>query len=458
MLLLKETNSVNKRIISMILPITAENVLQMTAGIVSMAMIGRINTISVGALGISTRITQIVWALFKGIATGTSVFAAQSYGAGDTKRLRETARHSLLSALVLVIILQQLIFWNAPFLLSIFNPEPEMFFKGLEYLRIVSWGLPFVVIMLITAGILQGTGNSKTPMKIALIMNICNLILSYFLIFGMPIISPMGIRGAGVALVTAQFIGAALGLYMLFNRDGILGLMGMKEFFNINIKQVISLYRVGVPSSLESVFWQVSAVILTIIMLSFGDTAFAAYQLGLQAESISFMPATGFGIAATTFIGQSLGAREKELGRKYMHALLKGAMLITCITTFILIVFPQPVMTLMTNNQDVIKLGAVYLFLMGLVQIPQNLSGVLNGAMRGAGFTRVPMIVAGAGIWGIRIPISYVLTHYFHFGIVSIWVVMCIDLLVRFVLNCILYKTKNIYNGQLVFESSSQSR
>jgi Na+-driven multidrug efflux pump len=112
-------------------------------------------------------------------------------------------------------------------------------------------------------------------------------------------------------------------------------------------------------------------------------------------------------------------------------------------------------MGLLTYDLDVIKLGAVYLFLMGLVQIPQNLSGVLNGALRGAGYTRVPMIVAGIGLWGIRIPLSWIMTRYFSFGIISIWVVMCIDLAFRFILSSILYRTRNIYEKELVFNENN---
>lgn len=109
-------------------------------------------------------------------------------------------------------------------------------------------------------------------------------------------------------------------------------------------------------------------------------------------------------------------------------------------------------MKMLTDNVEVIRLGAIYLVIMDLVQIPQNLSGVLNGALRGAGFTRVPMIVAGVGLWGIRIPFSLLLTYYFHMNIIAIWIVMGADLIVRFVLSYSIYKRKNIYNRQLVFK------
>lgn len=446
------TKEVRKKIYSMILPITIENVLQMTAGFVSMAMIGRIDAIAIAALGLSTRITQIIWALFKGVTTGGAVFVAQAYGSGNYKKVRHVIQQTLLSSLILVFIFQQFVFWKAPFLLKrFFNPESELLANASMYLKIVSWGLPFMAIMLVVAGVLQAMGNAKTPMKIALIMNVTNIIFSLVLIFGKFGLPAMGLTGAAIATVLAQFTGAMLGLYVLFNRDGVLRTLYNKKFFKLDFKQVVDVYRVGTPTALESIFWQISAIILTRVILSFGKVAMASYQLGLQAESISYMPAMGFSVAATAFIGQALGAKDEKLGRKYMKELLKGSAAITSISAFILIFFPSSVMRLLTNDIEVIKIGVVYLVIMGLVQLPQNIAGVLNGALRGAGYTKVPMIVAGLGIWVIRIPLALLLTYKFNMSIKAIWIVMGLDLVFRFILSFSLYKTRDIYNRELVF-------
>lgn len=445
---------IRKKIYSMILPITMENILQTMAGLVTAGMMGRIDTIAVGAQGLSVRITQIVFAFFKGITTGMTVFVAQAYGAGDFDKIRKVVKHTLFSTLILVIVCQQIIFWNASGLLAIFNPTQNLADAALVYLRIVSWGLPFATVMAVVAGTLQGMGNAKTPMMIAVMVNIFNIMIGYILIFGGFGISPQGLQGAAYALVIAQLMGALIGLYMLFNKKGVLGPF-FRSSFKIDFRQIFSIFKVGIPTSLESVFWQIAAIILTVIMLTFGETAFAAYQLGLQAESISYMPALGFGVAATTFIGHSLGARDKVMGRLYLKELVKGSLIVTIVTASVLIFLPGAVMGLLTYDPEVIRLGAIYLFLMGLVQIPQNISGVLNGALRGAGYTRVPMIVAGVGLWCIRIPGSWVLTHFFNYGIEIIWIVMCVDLVFRFILSLTLYRTRNIYERETVYQEKS---
>ena len=447
-----DMKEIRKKIYSMILPITIENILQMTAGFVSMAMIGRIDAIAIASLGLSTRITQIIWALFKGVTTGGTVFVAQAYGSGNHKTVKHVIQQTLISSIVLVFILQQFIFWKAPLLLKIFNPKPHLLANAAIYLKIASWGLPFVAIMLVVAGVLQATGNAKTPMQIAFIMNVTNIVFSFILIFGKFGAPAMGIRGAAIATVIAQFTGAMIGIFVLFNKNGILSSLCNRKFFKLDLKQIGKVYKVGMPTALESIFWQISAIILTRVILSFGETAMASYQLGLQAESISYMPAMGFGVAATAFIGQAVGAKDEILGRKYMRELLKGSAILTSISAFILIFFPNSVMRLLTNDVEVIKIGVIYLIIMGLVQLPQNIAGVLNGALRGAGYTKVPMIVAGVGIWAIRIPLALLLTYKFNMSIEAIWVVMGLDLIVRFILSVTLYKTRDIYNKELVFE------
>lgn len=446
---------VRGKILNMILPITVERVLQMAAGMVSMAMVGRIDTNAVSALGIGNRITQIVFALFNGISIGATVFVSQSYGAKNYKKLSSVVQQTLLASFSIVIILQQIIFWNSSSVLNIFNPDPELMDSAISYLRVVSFGLPFQAIMLIVSGSLQGTGNTKTPMFITMTMNGINLVLGYAFIFGAFGFPKLGIVGAGLSLAIAQFIAAMIGLYVLFRKNGILHSLRNRRFFRFDFKQITDILKVGLPSSMESLLFQFAAIILTRAMLSFGKVAFAAYQMGMQAESLSYMPAFGFSVVTTSLVGQCIGSKEPDYGKAYLKETTKGSILITSIAAFFLLFFPKQVMGLLTTDQAVIGLGAYYLIIMGIVQIPQNLAGVFGGALRGAGFTKVPMITAFAGLWGVRVPFTILFTYAFKLNIVFIWGAMGMDLVFRFFLSYFLYKHKNIFNTKTVFEKST---
>jgi putative MATE family efflux protein len=447
-----ESKDIRRKIFSMILPIMIENILEMAAGMISLAMIGRISALAIDSFGIGNRIVQIIWALFKGITTGATVFVAQAYGAGDFKRLRQIILQALASGIVLLIVFQQIIFWKASSILMIFNPAHDLLLQGTLYLRIASWGLPFLGLMLLTIGVLQGMGNAKTPMYIALFMNLMNVIISYPMIFGKFGFTVMGLKGAAIATVIAQFLGAAAGIYILFHPKGELSLLKYAKNFKLNFKEIRNIYKVGLPTSFEFIFWQVAAIILTRAILSYGEISFAAYQLGLQAESISYMPAAGFGIAATAFVGQSIGAQNGQMGKRYLKEILKESLILTICTACLLIFCPGVIMRLLTNDKQVIDLGMKYLIIMGFVQVPQNMSNALNGALRGAGYTKVSMLVAGIGLWGIRIPSSLLLAYVFKSSIIVIWMMMGVDLIVRFMLSFFLYKSKDIYHSKRVLE------
>lgn len=447
-----DRKNINKKIVSMIIPITIENLLQMVAGIVSMGMIGRIDALSISALGIGMRITQVIWALFKGITTGATVFVAQYYGAGEMDKVKNVIKQTLLSSIVVVAVLQFIVYTQASRLLMVFDPQPELLELATKYIKAVALGLPFMAIMLVIGGVLQGMGNAKTPMFITMLMNLANLLVGYIFIFGKLGITPMGVKGAALATVISQVVAAALGLYVIFAGDGILKGTLKRRLPDIDRKQIAEVYRVGLPTSMESIFWQIAAIILTRAILTFGETAFAAHQLGLQAESVSYMPAAGFGVVATALIGQALGAKDKELARIYLRQILKSALCITALSVIVLIGFPKVMMSALTDNRDIIELSAIYLILMGLVQFPQNTTGVLAGAMRGAGFTKVPMMVAGIGLWGIRVPLALLMTYVFKRTIIAIWVVMCIDLVFRFFICFFYYRSKNIYESRLMTE------
>ncbi|KRQ87689.1 Multidrug resistance protein NorM [Caloramator mitchellensis] len=443
---MNDIKNIRKKIISMILPITFENILQMTAGLITMAMIGRIDEVSISAIGLSSRIYNLIWALFKGVATGVTVIIAQSFGAKDFEKLRKSVKQAFITSIFFVLMFQIIILLNSKPLLMIFNPKDNLLSHANLYLRITTLSLPFMVIILLIAGIMQGMGNAKTPMYVTLSMNAFNIIFGYILIFGHFGFPKLGLIGAAISSVLSYFLASLIGLFILFKKTNIVKGLSLKP--ELDKQLTLNIYKLGLPSSFESVFWQVAAIILTRMVLKYGETSLAAYQVGLQAESISYMPAIGFGIAATSFIGQAVGAKDFKSSKIYLKEILKGSILITSFTTALLVFFPNKIMMMLTNRPEVIKIGALYLFIMGLVQIPQNTAMVFTGALRGAGFTQIPMYVAFVGLWGIRVPGVILISSFFKLPIVYIWIVMAFDLVIRFLLSMILYKYKKISNDK----------
>lgn len=420
-----------RNIFNLVWPITAENVLQFLIGFINTAMVGRLGAATVLAVGLSGKIGHFVWIIFNAIGTGTTVLIARTVGAGDPLRVRRVAQQGLLLALTLVGVVGAAVFILAPWLLLAFKVTPEALPIGTAYLRIIVFSMPFQILPMIIGAILRGTGNTKVPMQIAVVTNAIVVVLNSVLIFGRFGFPALGFRGPAVSTIIGQAIGATIAVrYLLSDHSGVS--MGFEDILPYDVNLIKRILGIGVPSSAEMAFWQLAGVILVRLINGFGTEAGAAYQLGLQAEGISYMPTAGFGVAATALVGQSLGARNPALAERYTKELIKWGLALTSVTTAILVLGPRVLMGLLTDDQTAIALGAQYLLIMGLSQIPQQLSGTLSGSLRGAGDTLTPMISSGIGIWGCRIPLSFLFSK--RFGLSGIWWAINVDQFVRLII------------------------
>lgn len=433
---------INKEIYQLIIPMIVENVLQISAGLITTAMIGRLLPLDISAQGICIRVTDTLWCLYKGVSIGATVMVARSYGAGRKNRCRRIIEQTFLTEIPLSMIFQIVLFFFGIPVLSFFTKDMTVLNLAQEYMSIIVFGFPFLVIMSVVSAAFQGHGNTKVPMYIALVMNVINIILGYVLIFGAFGLPGYGIKGAALALVLAQVSGACIGLYFLYSKKcGLFkDVSSDKKLFSFDRHCIYDIYTMGIPAALESMFWQFSAIILSRVILSYGEASFAAYQLGIQAETITEMPAVGFGTAATTLAARAIGKQDEELGSVYFNQLLRTAFKISAVTSMMLILLPKGFMMLMTNNPELQEIGMVYVFIMGFIQIPQNLSRIYNGTIRANGYKNVPMYVAGFGIWIVRIPLCLLIAYILRWNITWIWLVIAMDQISRFILSVFLYR------------------
>lgn len=439
---LYEVKTIKKEIYHIIIPMILENILQISASLVTTAMVGRLLADDISAQGICVRITDTLWVFYKGVAIGATVLIARAYGAGKRDGCRRIMEQALLSELVIVFLFQAILFFRAELFLGFFSKDAEILALSGSYMRIMVFGFPCCVIMTLVTAAFQGYGNTKIPMYIAAAMNGVNIILGYLLIFGAGPFEGLGIRGAAAALVTAQAFGAGLGLYLLYRKEkGLFSDAPRRErFFSFDKKCIYEIYTTGIPAALESMFWQFSAIILSKIILYYGAAAFAAYQLGIQAETITEMPAIGFSTASTTLAARAIGKKDEKLQRIYFRELIRVAAVISIVTSLLLILLPKVFMNIMTNNPELQAIGAVYVFVMGFIQIPQNLSRIYNGTIRALGYKNTPMLVAGFGIWVVRIPLCLLSAYVLHLPITAVWIVIAADQLSRFTLSVFLYR------------------
>lgn len=432
---------IKRDIYQIIIPMILENILQISANLVITAMVGRLLANDISAQGICIRITDTLWCFYKVVAIGATVLIARAYGAGRHQDCRKIAEQTILTEMIIVFIFQVVLYFKAPLFLGFFSKDPQILSLAEGYMKTIIFEFPFVVITTVVTASFQGYGNTKIPMYIAVLMNVVNIVCGYCFIFGAFGIPGMGIKGAATALLTAQAVGAGTGLYLLYKKKGGLFRKVPSEhrFFSFDKKCIYEIYTTGIPAALETVFWQVSAIILSKVILFYGNQAFAAYQLGIQAEEITEMPAIGFSTASTTLAARAIGMQDEELRKVYFKEQLKVGVFISSITSVLLIFLPRFFMTLMTDKPELQAIGVVYVFVMGFIQIPQNLSRIYNGTIRAMGYKNAPMLVAGFGIWIVRIPLCMLAAYVLRLPLTIIWIIIAMDQVSRFLLSVGLY-------------------
>ena len=425
-----------KKIIDMAWPATVEAVLQMMIGMISSALIGQYDTVAVGAVGLSQRITRLAWGLFAAIGTGSTVMVARSVGSGDQNQANKYAEQAIiLTCLLIGIVTAILLLFPEQLVGLLYNYDGKMQVELIDatvrYIRLTGWGVPLMSVMQVSGALMRGAGNTKVPMISATVVNVCNAFLSFTLIFGNFGAPSLGMDGAGIASNTSQLIGACLSIYILLRRQTSIQFRFV-EGFKIAYKEIRAILTIGIPAAMESLLMQFGQIALSGLVGKMGAVALAAHTQGVTAESISYMPSQGFSVAATAFVGMSVGVGSVKLAERYVKILAKWNLMLTALTASLLIFLPRQVFGLLSSDQAVIDLGIYYLIMMGFCQFPQQLTGVINGALRGSGDTKATMFNSMTGLWLIRVPLSFALAPYY--GIMGIWAAMSVDLFIRFAL------------------------
>lgn len=442
---MNQSKQVRQEIYRLIIPVVLENMLQTLAGLVTTAMVGRLLATDISAQGISMRVTNLCWALFKGLGIGCSVIVALHYGAGRLDKCRRVIEQMYLTAFPISLILTVAMLLWPQAVAGFFTGDQMLMAKAVDYLRIAVWSIPFNAVLMINASAFNGQGNTRTPMYIAISLNIVNVIAGYIGIFGLFGLGGWGITGAAVATVIAQAFGCGMGLYILYRRNGFFqdAYHGL-PFFRLDYGCLRESYASGIPAALEQVCWHISAILMSKVILSYGSDAYAAYQLGLQAEMITEMPAMGFTIAATTLAARAVGRRDGDLLRSYTREIRRVALFTGAAAAAALFLLPDVFMRLLTDKAVLQQIGGSYVFLMGFSQIPQVLSKAYNGFIRSSGNKKMPMYISFLGIWCFRMPLVFVIGWLMHLDITWIWIIIAADQILRMVLSTLYYKRKDL--------------
>ena len=381
------------KLISFSIPLMLSGILQLMFNAVDIVVVGRFSgSQALAAVGSTTALINVFTNLFIGISLGANVLAARYYAAGKTKEMSETVHTAIALALVSGVAMAVIGVVFARGALEIMGTPDDVIAKSTLYMRIYFCGMPFFMMYNYGAAILRAVGDTKRPLIFLIVSGVINAVLNLFLVIGFH----LDVAGVGIATVISQLV-----LRCLHHTESSYQLhLAKLRIRSVYLKQI---FEVGVPAGIQSTVINISNAMLQSSVNSFGSIAMAGYTASNNIFGFLYVSVNSFTQACMSFTSQNYGVKKL----KRMDRVLIDCMILSIVVTLILgssvYIFGPELLHIYSNQADVIKYGmeifsytTVTYFLCGLMDL-------FPGALRGMGYSTVPMILSIIGTVGVRI-------------------------------------------------------
>jgi len=415
------------------LPAAGEQGLGLIVGLVDTFLVGHLSSAALTAVGIANQWVMLITTFLMAVSIGTTALVARATGARDNALSQRVLRQSLLLGFLLGVLGSvALSVWYAPAVALLGTPATAVA-SAHTYLRVVAVVFPIWSMMILGNAALRGAGDTTTPLLVMVVVNVVNIGVAWVLIRGVAGFPRLGVLGAALGDMSGRLVGGLLVLAWLVKGRSGLKLAVVRPRFDFGMAKRI--FKIGLPTGLERFSFRIAMMVFSSIIASLGTVAYAAHQVAFNGESLSYMPGFGFAVAASTLVGQSLGAKRPDRARKSGYLTYKMAAALMTFMGVIFIFFAGDIIAVFTNDPQVIATGTMPLRLVGITQPLLAAMMVFSSGLRGAGDTRPPMLINGISPWVVRLPLAYLLAIQLGWGLNGAWVAMMVDMSLRGILN-----------------------
>lgn len=424
-----------RRVFSLALPAVAEQLLNTLVGLADVFLVGNLTLATMGllgynsataltAVGLGNQFTWVMMVLFMAVGIGATALVSRAVGARDEASMARIIRQTVVMGAIVGGVATALGLLAAEPFLWLINAPAETRAIGATYIRINALAfLPAALLLAATAS-LRGAGDTRTPLLLMLGVNGLNIVVTWLLVNGQLGLPALGVTGAAIGTALARGLGGLAAVGLLLH-----GLSGLRLIPDLRPdgETLKRLLRVGLPTAGEQFVFQAALLIFVRFVTNLGTTAYAAHNVTITIESLSFLPGLGYAAATSALVGQALGARDPaEAERSAYEGLLQGGLLMSLLGA-LMFLFPQQLVSIFINDPEVIAAAVPPLRAAGLVQPALAVSFILLGALRGAGDTRWPLYSRLITTWVVRLPLTVVLVSWLGGGLAGVWLAMCTD-------------------------------
>ncbi|MGY3718736.1 MATE family efflux transporter [Sutcliffiella cohnii] len=406
-------------------PIFIEVLLHMLMGNADTLMLSQYSDDSVAAVGVANQILQMLIVMFGFIATGTTILVAQYLGAKDRHSASEVTVISIVANLIFSLGISIFIYFTSSKMLLMMNLPPELLSEADFYLKLVGV-FSFVQALIMTIGAtIRSYGFTKDTMYVTIGMNILNVIGNYLFIFGPFGIPVLGVDGVAISTVVSRSLGLLVMVYLLFRR--IEEPLPFRKVFSLPFSHLKNLLKIGVPSAGEHIAWNGAQMVITYFIVMLGTEALTTRVYAQNLIMFIMLFAIAIGQGTQILIGHQIGAKQIELAYKRCMKSLRLGIVLAFSAAIVFYLLSDSLLSLFTNNPDVIAVGGTLLLLSVLLEPGRAFNLVVINSLRATGDVKFPVYMAILSMWGLQLPIAYILGIHFELGLVGIFIAFIFD-------------------------------
>lgn len=412
-------------------PVMLSQALLNAVGLLDIAMVGRIGSDAVAAAGYATQFFYLSQSVLFAVGSACVALMAQAIGAGDPARARRALAAALSVSVGSAAALSSAMLASPATLLRLLGAEEHVVSLCVPYLAAVVGSTPLLAISMTLEFAMRADRNARTPMAIAAGVTAAKIGLNLLWIFGYAGFPRLGLAGAGLATLASQVLGVALFLIALRRKHPDSPLAVRRRDFASARGFVPDVVRLALPGVGERLANNLALLAYFRVLSGYGSIAIAAYTVGVRLLAFTWIPGTGFGTAASTLVGQALGASNPQAASRAGWRATGLSLLLAAIFGVAALAAPAHIAGLFTAESALVGTLAPFLVCLALAQPSLQAHFALGGALRGAGDTWTPFVAAAVGNWALRVPLACLFAYAFRAPVVWIWAVIVADHMAR---------------------------
>jgi multidrug resistance protein, MATE family len=394
---------------------TSQNILNL----VDMAMVGTLGAPALAGVGIGSFLNFMAFAAIAGLASAVQATAARRVGEGRQGEAALPLNGGLYLCWLIGLPLTVVLFLFAPAIVGLMNGDPAVLREGVPYFQIRLLGIIAVGMNFSFRGYWTAVKNTRLYFTTLLTMHTVNIALNYCLIFGKLGLPALGTTGAAIGTAASLWLGSAIYFWhghRLARPAGFLDHLPGRE-------QLLSLLRLGIPSSLQQLFFAAGFTVLFWIVGQVGTAEVAVTNVLINITLVAVLPGMGLGLAAATLVGQALGRGQPEDAYRWAWDVCRVGAHIFAVLGLVMLLFPKPLLGVFLHEPALLALGDIPLRLIGLGVVLDGIGLILMQALLGAGASAAVMRISVGLQWLLFLPLAWLVGAGLGYGLLAIWLV-----------------------------------